>query len=170
MNYYETIEKIKEVSQKHIYVNEVKEGDVYEWLNSKNHKYPCIVITPQTLNTDTDNDTQTLYLNIFYIDRLTDTMENKIQIQSQGISVLGMIIEKLGEEYNIDSDGIQYTPFTEKFADMCAGDFVTFNMTYPIDFVCSDDGDFELNTLNITKNGKYDVKGYDIVEVNINNN
>lgn len=167
MNYYEIINKVKEVSTKHILVNEVKDGDVYEWLNSKNHKYPCVVITPQTLNTDNGSDTQTLNLVIFYIDRLTDTQENKLYIQSQGTTVLGQIIDKLGEDFELDNTTVTYTPFTEKFTDMCAGVYATFDLSYPIDYICSTDDEFDVKTLNITKNGKYDVTGYDEVIVNI---
>jgi hypothetical protein len=160
MRYIDLVNAIKDVSLKHYLVNEFAEGDIYEWLNSKQHKYPCVVLT--TNNISTGEDVNTLNANLFYVDRLTDNDDNKLKIQSLGVTVLQQIINKL----DLSWDSTIYTPFTEKFADLCAGVYVTFNIEYEAESLC-DDGDFEVKALTITKNGIYDVVGYDQVSVNI---
>ena len=59
-----------------------------------------------------------------------------------------------------------FTPFKYKFADLCAGNFVTISLQVPVEFVCEDDA-WEPKTLNITKNGLYDVTGYDEANVDV---
>lgn len=163
MRYIDLVNTIKDVSLKHYLVNEFAEGDVYEWLNSKQHKYPCVVLT--TNNISTGEDINTLNANLFYVDRLTDNDDNKLKIQSLGVTVLQQILNKLDVPI-FSWDNTTYTPFTEKFADLCAGVYVTFTVEYEAEPLC-DNGEFEVKTLNITKNGKYDVTGYDEVIVNI---
>ena len=167
MNYNQIIKTIIDTSIKSIFVNEANEGDVYEILNSKQHRYPAVVVTPETVNSS-GTDTETLNAVLFYVDRLTDTQENKLSIQSQGMSVLKQIIDKCSDTFTVEN--YTFTPFTEKFTDECAGVFVNINVNYPVDFICADDELFVPKVLNINKNGKYNVTGYDIVEVNINNN
>lgn len=166
MNYKQIIDYILDVASKNISVNEVNEGDVYEILNSKQHRYPSIILTPQTV-TSTNSDTETLNAILFFVDRLTDTQENKIMIQSQGISVLRQILEKCAEENIFDIESYTFTPFTEKFTDECAGVFVNITVNYTIDFICSEDNMFKVKTLNIDKNGIYNTIGYDDVDVNV---
>jgi hypothetical protein len=45
MNLYNTIQKVLNTASSHILVNEVGEGDIYEYLNSGEHKYPCVFLT-----------------------------------------------------------------------------------------------------------------------------
>ena len=164
MNYKQIIKTIIDTSIKNIFVNEANEGDVYEILNSKRHRYPAVVVTPQTVNSS-GTDTETLNAVLFYVDRLTDTQENKLSIQSQGMSVLRQIIDKCGDTFTVEN--YTFTPFTEKFTDECAGVFVNINVNYPVDFICADDELFVPKVLNINKNGKYNVTGYDEADVEV---
>lgn len=60
-----------------------------------------------------------------------------------------------------------YNPFTEKFADLCAGVYVTFSMEVPAEEICADDL-FVPAVINITKNGEYDVAPYDKAIIDVN--
>ena len=42
MNYKEVVNTILNIAKKHKMVNEVGYGDIYEHLNSGEHKYPCV--------------------------------------------------------------------------------------------------------------------------------
>lgn len=165
MNLYQLIHTIKETSLKSTYVQEFKEGDVYENLNSGSHRYPTIVFTLDTINKDADSDASTISFNLFYIDRLEDDSSNKLQIQSFSVTVLSLILNQLEESLGIDFASKTFYPFTEKFADLCAGSYVTVSVDVILDSIC--DNTFEPKTLNIQSNGIYDVVGYDEANVDV---
>lgn len=165
MRYFDFIKEIKEISTSHILVNEYGEGDIYEYLNNGEHKYPCVFLTVTNLNT-TDSGTA-INFTLFYTDRLVENQANKTAIQSTGISVIKQILskyEQLHPEYLLNN--VNYTPFTEKFTDMCAGvfcDVVIENQTDTLedyDNEC-EEGAFAVKTITLTKNGVYDIVGYD---------
>ena len=162
---------MKNISKSHALVNEFGEGDVYEYMNSGEHKYPCVFLTMSTVLTDT---TSTNYnFTLFYIDRLTDDSDNKVNVQSMGISIIKEIVSKLiSEEPVLETSSIECTPFTEKFADYCGGAFATITVTDIVDNTetesdeCSENN-FEGKTITLTKNGLYDIIGYDKAVVSI---
>ena len=165
MRYFDFIKEIKEISTSHILVNEYGEGDIYEYLNNGEHKYPCIFLTVTNLTT-TDSGTA-INFTLFYTDRLVENQANKTSIQSTGISVIKQILskyEQLHPEYLLNS--VNYTPFTEKFTDMCAGVFCDVVIENQIDTLedydneC-EEGAFAVKTITLTKNGVYDIVGYD---------
>lgn len=165
MRYFDFIKEIKEISTSHILVNEYGEGDIYEYLNNGEHKYPCVFLTVTNLTT-TDSGTA-INFTLFYTDRLVENQANKTAIQSTGISVIKQILsryEQLHPEYLLSN--VNYTPFTEKFTDMCAGVFCDVVIENQIDTLedydneC-EEGAFTVKTITLTKNGIYDIVGYD---------
>lgn len=165
MNLYSFIENLKNVSLSHYDVKEFNCGDVYGVMNKKNHKYPCVVLTVDNIQKG-QNDTNIVNGNLFYIDRQLADESNKLYIQSQGVSVLNNIFNKSYQNIGYPFDTQQFTPFSEKFADLCAGAYCTFSALVDIEGVCDDDN-FMSKILNITENGLYNVAGYDSVDVNV---
>lgn len=172
MRYFELLKTIKNISTTHVLVNEYGEGDIYEHLNSGEHKYPCVFLTVTNIESSVSS---TLYnFTLFYTDRLIESGDNRTNIQSTGINVIQQILNRLIQEYpTYEVTNTNFTPFTEKFADMCAGVFcdVTFedpveNLESTIDSECNE-GDFEYKTITLTKNGLYDIIGYDKAVVSI---
>ena len=165
MRYFDFIKEIKEISTSHILVNEYGEGDIYEYLNNGEHKYPCIFLTVTNLTT-TDSGTA-INFTLFYTDRLVENQANKTAIQSTGISVIKQILskyEQLHPEYLLSN--VNYTPFTEKFTDMCAGVFCDVVIENQIETLENydnecEEGAFTVKTITLTKNGVYDIVGYD---------
>lgn len=160
MNYFTLIEYIKRTSLQ--FAKEFYEGDVYEFLNSGNHKYPSIILTTQNVST-TDN-INSISGTLFCVDRLTDDSSNRLEIQSNAFNKLQRIISAL-EENTINLQSNTYTPFTEKFADLCGGMFVEFSFQYVGENLCVDD--LEIKEIELTQNGIYDVIGYDRAIVNV---
>lgn len=171
MTLYTLIHRIKNISKSHALVNDFGEGDVYEYMNSGEHKYPCVFLTLNSVLTDS---TSTNYnFTLFYIDRLTDDSVNKVNVQSMGISIIKQIVSRLIiEEPVLETSSIECTPFTEKFADYCGGAFATItvsdlvNNTETESYECYENN-FEGKTINLTKNGLYDIIGYDKAIVSI---
>ena len=165
MNLYSFIENLKNVSLAHYDVKEFNCGDVYGVMNKKYHKYPCVVLTVDNIQKG-QNDTNIVNGNLFYIDRQLADESNKLYVQSQGVSVLNNIFNKSYQNIGYPFDTQQFTPFSEKFADLCAGAYCTFSALVDIEGVCDDDN-FMSKILNITENGLYNVDGYDSVDVNV---
>lgn len=162
MNLNNIVTLIKNVSTAYPTVQEFGEGDIYEFLNSKEHKYPCVFLTIGSISTD--GDVQNINVTLFYVDRLLDDNSNKLDIQSVSVTALKSIIEKLEETNYINFTSINYTPFTEKFTDLCAGSFAQCTIQVNDILECDD---FELGTLVIKENGSYNVLGYNQVIVDI---
>ena len=160
MNYFTLIEDIKRTSLQ--FAEEFYEGDVYEFLNSGNHKYPSIILTTQNVST-TDN-INSISGTLFCVDRLTDDSSNRLEIQSNAFNKLQRIISAL-EENTINLQSNTYTPFTEKFADLCGGMFVEFSFQYVGESLCDDI--MEIKEIELTQNGIYDIIGYDRAIVNV---
>lgn len=127
----------------------VTSGNVYD-LNTENYtvKYSAFCATQQP-HTQTGNFI-TYNFTLFYVDRLTDDKRNKNEVQSNAISVLQAIVNKLQDldmvhvgnnrgvsNINI-SDSIQYTTFTERFTAECAGAYCNVGITSTAD-ICYDD-------------------------------
>ena len=166
MNLFQLIHTIKNTAGKANLVSSVKDGDVYENLNSGTQTYPVVNVTIDNITKD-ETGTSNVTMNIFYIDRLEDNNRNKTQVQSSAVTVLEQIMNKLEEEQAFDFTSKTFYPFTEKFADLCAGSYVTCTLELQLDTLCDNDS-FEPKTLNIESNGLYDVAGYDEANVNVN--
>ena len=78
-----------------------------------------------------DSNTITYNLNLFYIDRIADSEDNVLNIQSDGILQLTNIINNLVFSEDVDVDGeINFVPFIQRFADNCSGVYCS------VSFVC----------------------------------
>lgn len=165
MNLFQLIHTIKNTAGKSNLVSSVKDGDVYENLNSGTQTYPVVNVTIDNITKD-EKGTSNVTMNIFYIDRLEDNNRNKAQVQSSAVTVLEQIMNKLEDEQAFDFTSKTFYPFTEKFADLCAGSYVTCTLDLQLDTLC-DNNSFEPKTLNIQSNGLYDVAGYDEANVDI---
>lgn len=164
-NLYKIINTFKHISLEHPLVNRFAEGDVYTNLNEdKEKKYPVINLSIDNITVGANF--QTVTGNLFYSDRLLDDESNRVAVQSAGMRTLQSIINKIVEEMPWNWTSQTYNPFTEKFADLCAGVYVTFSIEVPVEEICADDL-FVPAVINITKNGEYDVTAYDKAEVNV---
>lgn len=163
MNLYQAIKHIKDTAGKSVFVQSVKEGDVYENLNSTQQKYPVINVTVDNIGAGSA-DNSAIALNIFYIDRLEDANENKAEVQSMAVTVLSQILTELEDTFDVTPK--TFYPFTEKFADLCAGCYCTCTLETQLDPIC-DDSVFVPRELSIKENGTYDVKDYDVADVDV---
>lgn len=171
MRYFDFLRDIKEISTSHILVNEYSEGDIYEYLNAGEHKYPCVFLT--VTNISTSLSSSSINFTLFYTDRLLENGSNKTAIQSTGIQVIKQILSRFEEsnpEYQFNS--VNYTPFTEKFSDMCAGVFgeISVDNLDSLENLECEDGEFELKEITLTENGVYDILGYDRAIVAVDSN
>lgn len=168
MTYYKFLQTIQIIANTHPLINEFGEGDVYEYMNSGSHKYPCLFLT--LTNITTDDDGTTYNFTLFYIDRLLDNNINKVNVQSTGVNVIKQVLNKMTESlYEVQINSLDFTPFTEKFADYCGGAFANVSINDALDIMNDECDNIEFNakTITILNNGVFNVLGYDqaLVEV-----
>ena len=166
MNLYQFISTIKQIVLANNDVNTFNEGDVYEIMNSGQHTYPATVLTINNITTNEQTHYQTINCVLFYIDRLTDDYSNKTMIMSQGFNVLKQIKDKAVESLPWTFETANYTPYTEKFGDLCAGVYLECTIELEDDVICSDTS-FTMKQLEVTSNGLYSTIGYDTVLVSV---
>ena len=142
MNYLQFVNNVLETAKSHKLVYEVGEGDIYEHLNSGDHKYPCVFLTVQ--NIDYNGAQMTVTGSLFYVDTLLSDTSNKLQIQATGMTTLQQIFMRLMDNYpDFDLRTGRYTPFDEKFSDLCAGVFSNFTVSFMDDICIVNDDIFE---------------------------
>lgn len=134
MNYKEAVNTILDIASNHKMVNEVGYGDIYEHLNSGEHKYPCVFLTVENVGSD-PNATNVINATLFYVDRLTEDSSNKLDIQSFAITVLEFLTNQYTDVF-LQVETTNITLFTEKFADLTAGGYIQIGITYNADNIC----------------------------------
>ena len=144
-------------------VQEYSEGDIYNYLNTGEHKYPCIFLTIESVE-EGELNSQTLSGSLFYVDRLLNDSSNRLMVQTAAISTLQILTGKISDNISGEMEVGMYQPFTEKFADWCAGAFCEFSFTYITDSEC---GEYDELVLNVRKNGVYDILGYEKIVVSV---
>lgn len=138
MTLLNVINELKNTALTHPNIRMAKDGNVYDIMNTDpSIRYGAFVVTQNVHRQDEQFDHYGLTL--FFIDKLQDNMEsNRLQIQSFGKQVLGNIIHTFCDEYDIDIPTITYHPFTQKFADECAGQYAQIELEIPIDILCAE--------------------------------
>ena len=120
MTLFELINKLKDIAISKPNINYVGDGDVYTLNSLPNIDYSVFFITQN--DHSIYQDTITYNLNLFYIDRISDSEDNVLNIQSDGMLQLTNIINTLVFSEDVDVEGeISFTPFIQRFADQCAG-------------------------------------------------
>ena len=120
MTLFEIINKLKSIAINKPNINFVGDGDVYTLNSLPNIDYSVFFITQN--DHSIYQDTITYSLNLFYIDRISDSEDNVLNIQSDGMLQLTNIINTLVFTEDVDVDGeITFVPFIQRFADQCAG-------------------------------------------------
>ena len=120
MTLFEIINKLKDIAISKPNINFVGDGDVYTLNSLPNIDYSVFFITQN--DHSIYQDTITYNLNLFYIDRVSDSEDNTLNIQSDGMLQLTNIINTLVFTEDVDVDGeITFVPFIQRFSDNCSG-------------------------------------------------
>lgn len=131
MTIYEHIIKdIEDVCQSQPTIYGTATGSIYDILNGgKIEKYKAAILTPR--NATIDNGWMTFNGVLFVVDRECTDGADRFARQGECIDVLHNIIGTLRDERGYIIEKEQYTPFSERFTDVCAGAYVTITITAP---------------------------------------
>lgn len=138
MTLQEVVQTLTNIANSQPAVNSTTEGSIYENLNANpSQKYFNINISSTTHRCDME-----FYywgFNIFCSDRLKDDESNRLQIQSEAVEILKNIIRTFLDIVDCELyDEAVFTPYTQRFTDMCAGCYVQVRFKIPVDYVCEE--------------------------------
>lgn len=165
-NYYNIVKSILQIASNHQFVSETHYGDIFEFLNSGDRKYINCTLVEQS-GSQYNEDFNTFNFVLYITDRLDESGSNLLEVHSVTKTIAEQIMTEIKEkepDWTISSE--TFTPFKWKFSDLCAGIFVNLAIQVPAEIICDEDS-FDYRTLNITKNGTYDVFNYDKASVNV---
>lgn len=126
MTLLEFCKMMKAVAETQPAINQTVENDVYLLNSLKDVEYSVFAYQQRQHREETDF--WIFSFQLFYIDRLTQDGGNELETQSIGLEILSNIILTILEAGGGDIelyDTPIYQPFTQKFKDECAGDYVT---------------------------------------------
>ena len=182
MTLYNIIDILKKIGLQQPNIRTAEEGSVYDILNANpSVKYNAFVISQQ--NHRKSEQFAYYTFNLFVVDRLVDDLEsNRTQAQSMAIETLSNIIYTLENVYDVEIESdMNFTTFTQKFKDECAGAYLQVTFICEKEIYCSD-GEYyddspaveiinQNKDITITENGNYSItydNGYTgLKEVNI---
>ena len=162
-NYYSVVSKILNLASKQNFVQEVHYGDAIDWLGSGDHKYCSFCVVEQP-NNQFGEQFNIFNFVLYIVDRLEEDNSNLLEVHSNTKTIGEHLLRMMPDDWTIVNQS--FTPFKYKFADLCAGNFVTISLQVPVEFVCEDDA-WEPVILKIDKNGEYNLNGYDTALVNV---
>ena len=184
MTLFQIVQALKGIALTSPYIRTAEEGSIYDIMNANPHiKYGTFVIS-QT-NHRQDELFDYYGFNIFVCDRLKDDLEsNRLHIQSTAKEVLAnTILTFCTDFYGITHNELNFIPFTEKFVDLTAGQYVQVTFRVPKALNCPDrymdkyGPDYRLQELvvTVTENGIYeyepneeDYDGYSKATITVN--
>lgn len=139
MTLYQIVDILKSIALTQPNIQSATDGSIYDVMNTNpSVKYDVFHISQTTHQSDEETDYYGF--NIFFVSRLEDSLEdNRLQIQSIGKEVLDNILRTFCENWGIDFPIITYTPFTQKFNDLCAGCYCNVRIEVPKELICADD-------------------------------
>jgi hypothetical protein len=139
MTLKELINLIEHAAANQPNVQTIVRDDIYKLNNKRDIRYGVFAWLQQPHTTAVRGSLRTFSFTLFYVDRLTDSRSNEIDVQSVAIETLENIVKTLVDsEYNIEATTLNITNFNERFADECAGAFCTISFTVPKGSVCGE--------------------------------
>lgn len=131
MNYYNVVDNIKNACLSHPMVRSFGYGSDILINSEVAVQYAACVLIPE-IHTARSNY-NTFSFSLCYIDRLRQDRTNKLEVQSDAISVLQEITSKIIAEWMYDMVvGYRYTDqvtvFTDQFSDECAGAYIDIHI------------------------------------------
>lgn len=129
MTLVEIVNKLKKYAEGQFNNPTVMVGSVYENMNTKELRYPCINFDNANVIKRENDVVYSFY--VYYADRLNEDASNQLEIQSQAMNSLQLILHNIYDSGAITLDEFYnaiITPFKLKFVDVCAGAWMQINV------------------------------------------
>lgn len=136
MTLSELVNIIERIAADQPAVNMIVRNSVEDLNTVPRRKYGAFVWTQGEHGESMSSDIRNYRFSLFYVDRLTHSYDNAVEVQSVAVEVLSNIIRRLAEVVGVDDWSVK--PFMYQFADMCGGAFATVEIGAPISYSCAE--------------------------------
>lgn len=135
MTLLDLIHTLDDVALNQPQVKQCVGGDIYNLNDDPSVMYSAFARTQGRHRSDLLMGETTYYFTLFYVDRLTEDKSNEEEVQSVGVQVLQNILLRLIDK-GIGVQNAEFQPFTQRFADECAGMYCVVGLTVTNDTNC----------------------------------
>lgn len=135
MTLYDTIRAVEAAAGRQAAIASIVRNDIFRLNALKDVQYG-ILGWSQGVH-DIGEDTLTVRLTLYYIDRLTEGGSNELEVQSTGVEVLGGVLRDL-QGQGIVAQGWTAQTFTQRFSDECAGAFAAGRLVVGASTICAE--------------------------------
>lgn len=119
-------------------VNMIVQNDIFRLNNKSDARYGVFGWTQGTHTGGLDSGMFTYQFTFFYVDRLTESRDNQIEVQSVGIETLDNIIREMDARGLYVESNYTMQTFNQRFLDECAGVFCNVSISVPVASLCSE--------------------------------
>ena len=127
--------KIEQYAMNTQTVDSYKTGDPYVILNSLHIDYPIFMSALNYVRYQ-DNVIEA-HMTFYMVYKLANDSSNIYEAQDNAFKVIHNVLNHLIDDYELEAiETLQITPFTQKFADICAGAWCDATVYIPNDEVC----------------------------------
>lgn len=144
MTLLDIIRLIEHVAKAQPSISSIVENDVFRLNENPQARYGVFAFT-QGIHSAVEGEDMIRYnFTLFYVDRLTESRDNEIEVQSVGIQTLDNILLVL-QDYGVGVGTYTFQTFNQRFTDECSGTFCSVTLEVSRHWVCgwemTDDGD-----------------------------
>lgn len=132
MTLMQAIKRMEAVALEQPAVKSIVENDVYRLNGKPDAKYGVFAFTQGRHYSDASSPFRRYTFTLFFVDRLTESHDNEIAVQSTGCFVLDNICRTLASEWDVSEWNIR--TFTERFMDECAGAYCEVTLGVPAEY------------------------------------
>lgn len=151
MNLLQVIRAIERVAAQQPAIGTIVRNDMFRLNAAPSVRYGAFAWLQGDHRTNAESGLMQFNFTFFYADRLTESKDNEIEVQSVGIETLENILRTL-DDAQIWPGEITFTTFNQRFSDECAGVFCNVTLEVRKDGICPaeyeflvNDGDYDLD-------------------------
>lgn len=137
MTLYELIRAIERIAAEQPSVNMIVENDMFKLEDEPSAKYGVFGFRQVEHTASVDSALVQYGFEFYYADRLEDDRSNQVEVQSVGLQTIENIVRRLVEEEGVVITECRYTPFRQKFVDVCSGVICALSIGAVRDYMCA---------------------------------
>lgn len=137
MTLYGLIRAIERIASEQPTVNMIVENDLYKLEEEPSAKYGVFGFRQVEHTSSVESAIIDYGFEFYYVDRLEDDRGNQVEVQSVGMQTLDNIVRRLVEEENVTIEDCRFTPFRQKFIDVCSGVICALTISAERDAMCA---------------------------------